>query len=301
MATVGRLVLLCALALMALSAGWSGAARACSCVEPAEGFVFGAKTRVPSNTKAVPWWGNVSDFVKDDGIRPVVRRPRKLPPKTLFRFEVLESRGPRGIDFDLAFAPESFPDRASQPWGRRLVLLQPHAPLRPDATYRLSFRQRKFSKYGLPTLTNEVQVIEVSVDAEPLLISNVTPALTLGKQVMGPLAVRKGATCTTTIPAAQQPLSFELPPPTEKWRGALLYAVTVDGTRGWRPARDNCADIPHGTSWVGQGKELLFVGCSEERVPEPLPEGDHLVTMLAWLPGTDVLFKAERQVSLRCR
>jgi hypothetical protein len=215
--------------------------------------------------------------------------------------ELLGSGGPKRLAFDLDFAPAEFSDRAFQPWGRQLVILKPRAQLLPGARYRFSFRRRKFPRMGgPPRIAGGVQVLEVSVGTEALLPEAGPVSLAFGKQVIAPLEIRKGASCSTVITAAQQPLSFELPPSAEKWRDALLYSVTIDGRSGWRPARSNCADIPHGTSWVGPGRELLFVRCSGEASSDALPGGEHLVTTIAWLPGTNVFFKAERRVFLGC-
>jgi hypothetical protein len=252
------------------------------------------KTTVPRNTGGILWWGDVLEEVKGE-VRAV------LPPKRLFRIELVEAGGVRRVDFDLEFAPGQFADTGFSPWGRRLVLLKPRKGLRPGATYRFSSRVRKERFMRSPTVTKELTKVEIRVDPKSFLAIDVAPSLAMGEQVMGPLQVRKGASCRTVVTAAQQPLTFTLPAAAERWRSTLVYAVTIDGKKGWRPAPHNCADVPHGTSWVGFGKELLFVRCSGDSVADSLPEGQRLVTMVAWLPGTSVFLRAEGRATIRCQ
>jgi len=287
--SIARLIVLCAVGVV-IPVASSAPARACSCVPPDEGFIV-ESTLVPRNTLGFPWWGEVDANV----------RRQRLPPRHLFRLELLESGGSRNVGFDLEFAPPEFGDRAFKAWGMGLVILKPRAPLHEGAKYRVSFRRRRLSRVGRrPRSAGELQVVEVSVGTESLLPDAGTASLAVGKQTVAPLVVRKGVSCWTTIGAAQQPITFELPVSAQKWRDALLYSTTIDGTTAWRPSRNNCVDVPLGTSWVGRGKELLYVRCSGEQGTDAIARGDHLVTMIAWLPGTGVFFKAERRLSLTC-
>jgi hypothetical protein len=282
------------LVLTAALAFWPVRAEACSCGAADEGFVWPSGAVLPRNTGGFPWWGEVHQFRND-------RVERALPPRTLFKIERVAAGGPENVDFDLQFAPEAFADRTPPPWSRALVILKPRHPLSAGAKYRLSYRLREFPRYSeKPSLSDRYQIVEVSVSADPMPATT-RASLALGKVVVAPLQVSgRGGLCSMGISAAQLPVSLRLPPAAEPWRNALLYDVTLDGERAWRPAHSSCEEVPHGTSWVGQSKELLFVSCSDAPVAEPLSPGEHLVTMRAWLPGTDLVLTAVRRVSLAC-
>jgi hypothetical protein len=285
---------LSALGFVVALAGWPAPGEACSCPAPDEGFILKTKTVVPQSLGGFPWWGDVLVEAGED-------TRADLPPKNLFRLDLIRSGRSRRVPFDLEFAPNEFPDTAFGAWGRKLVILKPRELLSPGAKYRLSFRRRASSGMdGRPRITGKVQIIDVSVGTDSLMSEDGGGSVTLNTASVAPLEVRKGAVCSTVISAAQQPISFELPASAAKWRNALLFSTTVDGGVAWRPSHHNCVDVPHGTSWVGQGDELLFARCSGDTASGALAEGDHLVTMTAWLAGTVISFRAERKLSLRC-
>jgi hypothetical protein len=290
-----HLGLLGVLGIVVAFAGWPVRGEACSCLAPDEGFLLKTNTIVPGNFGGFAWWGDVLVEVGGE-IRAA------LPPMNLFRLDQIKSGHAVRVAFDLEFAEAEFPDHAFGAWGWRLVILKPREPLKPGAKYRLSFRLRKLADLdGRTRATGKRQVLEISVGTESLTSQGTTSSVVLKKTMVAPLEVRKGAVCSTVIYAAQQPVSLEFPASAMKWREALLYSTTVDDGVAWRPSHHNCIDVPHGRSWNGTGDELLFARCSGNPTSEALPEGEHLVTMTAWLPGTDTFFRAERKFSLSCK
>ena len=112
------------------------------------------------------------------------------------------------------------------------------------------------------------------------------------------MSTRRG-NCRTQIVAASRAIEFVLPAGMKKWREFFLYATNVDGI-GWRPSASLCDGIPHGTTWMGSGKDLLYARCSGGAPADNLSEGMHKVEMVAWLPGTKTVLRAQTTVTLTC-
>jgi hypothetical protein len=108
-----------------------------------------------------------------------------------------------------------------------------------------------------------------------------------------------GGRCSADVPAATRELELQLPPDMRKWRRHFLYTTLVDG-RGWRPQPNNCLVVPHGTSRVERGRDLVYASCDLDARPDALSQGTHTVEMEAWLPGTKTVLRAKTTFTLTC-
>jgi hypothetical protein len=276
-----------------------GAAHACSCAGSDEGFVLASNTELPRNAAGFPWFGYLQDAPAGTG-------PRRPPPRAGFRLERLGAggagAGAKPVPFTLVVEDAAFAEKGGQAGDARgLVILRPQAPLVPGARYRVTHAAAGRGKGAART-----QVVEYTIAAAALAPAQGPEAspltLSVGKGTVGPLTVRTVAgNCSSQIVAAQQPVTFELPASARRWKDALLYAVDVPGPRSWRPAPHLCSSVPHGRSWTGVGRELLYARCSgDDHTDRPLPTGSSAIEVTAWLPGTGIAFRGRGTVTLNC-
>lgn len=292
-------------------------AQACSCGEGDEsGFLWQGLNTVPRNLAAFPWEGGEA------------HDRTSLPSKQDFHLERLrQGSAPQAVDFVLERADAIFPDRTipdflldgasvrdgllyfkgrngkDEVWPRPVIaVLRPTATLLAGATYRLTYdRAPVVDMFGNNPRSRPPQILTFTVGKEDGPSAQAESAsIEVGEQKIESLTVstRKGS-CATTISAASRKVRLKLPTQMEKWRQFLLYSTTVDG-RGWRPSPSLCQQVPHGTSWVGPGLDLLYASCSGGKPADDLPEGTHTVELEAWLPGTTKIVRGKATLSLKC-
>ena len=303
------------LAILAISVAFTARAHACSCVPEGGGFLEWEGNEVPSNLASFPWYGGEPT----DGAW--------LPPNSAFHLERLRAGEPsQPLAVSLERSDSVFPDRTipdflagqstirdgllhtvdrkgqDMVWPRPvLVVVKPLVRLVPGATYRIVYeREPAPSMFGEPGRAEPPQKITFKVLSARIPAVEPGAALVVGEQKVGGLRVstRKGS-CSTEITAASRPLELRLPPGLAKWRQFFLYSTLVDG-RGWRPSPTICDNVPHGMSWVGPGRELIYATCGGGTPSDSLAEGEHTVEVVAWLPGTPTLIRASNKVALSC-
>lgn len=253
-------------------------ASACSCIGTRSGFLIANHSVVPANIGGIPWAG---DRERTDAGDFVVER--------------LEDHGWATLAFNAADSSESPVCSRTSPAespGGALWIIVPDQGFRPGGRYR-------FTHVGGSA---DRQIIEIVVDQRRLENDGAPAWIRTGEALRKSLVVwTRAGMCSTSIPAAQESLEIVLPEPWARFKEVLLFGVMVDGQH-WRPARGLCDDIPPGLSWVGRGKEIVFAQCGGE-IPAAysLEPGRHRVEMVAWLPGTSLLARADTEVVLECR
>jgi hypothetical protein len=290
-------------------------AHACSCASPPAGFLSWESNKVPLNVVGFPWYGGEPT----DGAC--------LPPKAAFHLvRFRPGKPPEPLAFTLERSDSVFPDRTipeflrgnsvihdgllhtkdqegrDMVWPRRvIVLLRPATALFPGSTYQLTYDHGPaVDHFGERVRDVPRQKTTFTVDEDGVSMDETAASILVGEERAGSLAVtaRRGR-CSTDITAASRSLDLVLPAGMRKWRDVFLYSTLVDG-RGWRPAPNNCLVVPHGTSWVGRGRDLVYATCSGETPADNLSEGTHAVEMEAWLPGTKTVVRAKISVTLTC-
>jgi hypothetical protein len=76
---------------------------------------------------------------------------------------------------------------------------------------------------------------------------------------------------------------------------ALQFETLIDG-QIWSASSGNASSRPEGASWVGRGRDLVFLVCASEDqtvLSDGLPAGAHTAKLRATLPGTDIVLESE--------
>jgi hypothetical protein len=282
-------------AMLAVSLGWSLASRAlaCSCMLQVHGFLLSDSTEVPSNIGGIPCWV-VEARIHDH--RLVGYFP---PPADSFRVEQLRAAEWIPVPFVMEHLEDSPVGSRPSSGPGFMCLLTPKGGFAAGGTYR-------FTCHGANPRFR--QSVRIHVAAESLSVDSLRGTVHFGEPKRGSLKVRSlGGECTTTINAVQREIRFELPSGMRRFGDALLFAVRTDGDGLWQPTADLCDLVPPGLSWRGRGIDLLYADCSTPfiaggRSEEPhLRPGTHEIEMVAWLPGTRILWTARADVELECR
>ena len=266
---------------------------------------------LPRNIGGFPWWG-----ASEDGDN------HKDSFKERFHLDLITPNGRKALPFDLAPEDAAVAEKGAASWQKASILVvRPSQPLIPGSTYRVSYQPRR-------NFVDEVVGIDFSEQHAEYRISQGSfqwtagprLRLELGSVSVGELSVSTPrGSCSTTIVAAKQEVRFILPPSFRRWRSALLYAFYIPGALPWwyrrhgqtskepkpdgvtwRPSGSVCSNLPHGRSWMGLGRELLYTKCSGGEPHDDLSGGTHSLEATAWLPGTSFVFRASTEVSLRC-
>lgn len=122
--------------------------------------------------------------------------------------------------------------------------------------------------------------------------------------VHGPLTVAsEGGGCSRETDAVYVDVALTLDTLAQPWADLLLYETHVDGQR-YAPSTSSIhTPAPH-ESWLGRGRERLFVDCSPGGPPHGavgLTPGEHAVQLLGRLPGRDEAILSDTlRVSLTC-
>jgi len=99
------------------------------------------------------------------------------------------------------------------------------------------------------------------------------------------LATSSGS-CTVQVPVCGVAIKVELDPSIVPWSDSLLFTTYVDGERWAVSGSLNTAD-PTGGSFVGRGKDLVFIANDETEGAGLIVGGVHTIEMRANLVGTD--------------
>lgn len=299
--------------LLVLTIGGGAPAAACTCVEPRGGqFLVPAEVEIPANAVGIPWFGTLSGPGAGPGSVPVGT------------FTVRELSGEESTPAPARVELLREGPISSHEW---IALVSPAGGFRPGAVYELDYQPPTASEDWLQGTPHKVKV---TVSRERLTFRDRHAEVTSvdkGRELLHVLT--NGGSCSARVLAHQVGLELRLPPGLERWRSALLFGTSVDG-KTWRPSGSWCTTIPPGRSWVGLGSELAFSACRPAPEPLPeglppeayvlheleldeaedprtaaapgfnLPEGDHRVEMIGWLPGTDAVLRGSTRIRLHC-
>lgn len=273
--------------LVALFCLYAPPAEACSCIGPVGRFLYSNGVEVPLNARGVPWAGTLGW----ENERYVA------PPAGRFLVERLVRGSWLPVPFDLEVIQDSLVTHREPQGDDGLVLVVPRTHWRAQDRFRFTFLQP-----GMPdTLANR---LEVRVSGESLKASRRRLVITKGAEKTTPLRVSTlSGSCSTEIRANQVELQLELTPKLKRWSSILLFSTRVGDL--WRPGTDLCNLTPPGRSWKGLARDLVYAECPSgshfDSAQYVLAAGHHLVTMTAWLPGTEARFTGETEVVLQCK
>jgi hypothetical protein len=116
-----------------------------------------------------------------------------------------------------------------------------------------------------------------------------------------PLELAGGAGCSEQIISARAEVSLTLSASAKPWKDAFVYSTWVDG-QPWTAETELLVFNPHGESWVGRGRDLVYSACEETDEASPgLSQGPHSIELRAALPGTELELRSDPvMVALRC-
>jgi len=126
-------------------------------------------------------------------------------------------------------------------------------------------------------------------------------SLTSGEIRREPLQINTGDSCSDTLSVVYVDVELDLPEESLVWHGALLIQTYVNDTL-WRGSSFYGKIYKPGESWVGFGKDRVYVICDDHfsHVADA-PEGIVDIQLRAHIPGTNVALESETiSVELRC-
>ena len=275
-------------AIFAVSLGYQKSL-ACSCPVYDYGFLVPDDADLPANSVGVPWWS----------------MDQTVPTKSDFRVERLDLEQIVSIDFEVRVLKDRCKNNNYPYPYDYFVLVTPKDGFVPGATYRFTCRERHRLPPRARKHLGDRRVVEVTISQQHLEPGFGEAVVEVGNRKYDRLTVlTRSGSCSTEIEAAMVEISLLLPPEIEGWRNALLYTVIIDGETTWRPSKSLCSYVPPGMSWIGKGEELLYSWCRESNLfPAPdinVEPGRHKIEFNAWLPGTDLVISASREIELDC-
>lgn len=131
------------------------------------------------------------------------------------------------------------------------------------------------------------------------------PPSVLGKLIAEPL--KKGelkvgtdaGSCSITEPAAWVDVTVELDKSAEPWGDLLEYTTLVDG-KPWHPSDSIGNSAPPGASWVGHGRDRIYVLCPGKFGFAGTTDGEHEVVVRARIDDGPELSTAALKVNVTC-
>lgn len=130
-------------------------------------------------------------------------------------------------------------------------------------------------------------------------------SLSASEPVHGPLTIASdGGGCSREAQAVHVDVALTLDATAQPWADLLLYETRVDGAR-YVAAESAIHGPPPHESWLGRGRDRLFVLCEGAAAtgeePSGLSPGPHEVQLVARLPGSDARISSDPlQVELVC-
>jgi len=259
------------------------AACSCVCYFPTWGFVSGGGL-IPSNSRGLLWWGEFEGATGTDQGLPV---------------QIASASGELlPVEYELVSK------------NRGLWLFRPRDGFKIGKSYVFTTRQVCQKPIRL-LLSNQLfggieseRRVNVTVSDQAVVSPAGPVALKVSSPITHPLGIAAGVSCGVSVNAAQLPIEMVLPEAMRAFRDQLYFETIIDGTDHWSPSASICTPVLPGTSWQGEGVDLLFSICGDTPAlaHEGLASGRHTVEMRASLPGTDVSAVTSKvEVELRCK
>lgn len=269
---------------------------ACSCGYPSGGWTVPENGLLPSNARGIVGWYQAGVFEEEDDIDGLY--------KTVTVWEIPSYGEPQPVPVKielLGAGPESL-GKVEKYSLYRSYLVTPRG-FEGGKRYRVTFQPLRHSPWDFHRAMPPKEA-EVEVSFEPVETGSSRLKVTGNDQ--GGISVAAGMSCSTGIQAHSLTMDLELPLEARRWDGVLHYLTFVDG-EPWTEARSACQFIAPGRSWVELGTDKIYTKCRSEDsevrswAQDGLSAGSREVQMIAWLPGTDLLFSASRTVELGCK
>jgi hypothetical protein len=256
---------LAAAAILALIlAGWSSTSRACTvpCRETAS--VTGETGPVPANVTGVYWQGVLGGGY---GHPPTARMWR--------------ADDGRPVNVTLEYL-----ERATS-------LIRIEEPLEASVIYEIEVD----ASCGEGTT---ILSIETASEA-PAPSSSRLGALRAATPHHDRLLVEDDSSCSGQVAAVYVDVQIEWDSADAAWWNAVALQTLVDG-QPWRPRHFVGADVPVSESWVGRGADRILAVCEPDVfVNHKVPEGTHVVEMVATLPGSTHVWRSDPvEIHLEC-
>jgi len=109
--------------------------------------------------------------------------------------------------------------------------------------------------------------------------------------------------CWSSVDAVYADVELDLPEQAHTWRGGLIIQTYVNGLP-WRGSGSQGATYKPGETWMGYGKDRVYVLCDERHKNTNLQkfqEGSHEIQMVGTIPGTEVRIESNTvTVDLHC-
>ena len=233
---------------------------ACSCARVGS-FIMNRESDdktliLPRDARGVLWWGVEGD--------------RQAVQKRNFAVRLLSGARERNLDFRVLEVRPT------------LFLIAPTETLAPGNRYLFTHQDDRYQ----PARTEKVEAI-VENTAFAAVKDQVQLWLSPSRRTQLDVATA-GGMCSRSADVVALDVYISEPAAVERWRFALLFDTVLDGKRDWRPQRHVCESYPPGSSWQGNGSDMIFAECTGAGSNEVAGtrEGEHDVYMTVSVPGT---------------
>lgn len=248
--------------VLAFSAAQHVSVYACSCGRIGS-FVMNRESDdktiiLPREAHGVLWWGVEGD--------------RQAAEKGNFTVRLLSGARERDLDFRMVEVKPA------------LFLIAPTETLVPGNSYLFTHQEGRYQ----PARTEKVEAI-VENTAFAAVKDQVQLRLVPSRPTQ--IDVATDGMCSRSADIVAQDFYVSEPAAIERWRFALLFETFLNGKPDWRPRHSVCRSYPPGSSWQGQGSDMVFAECTRAASGEVAGtrEGEHDVYMTVSVPGTTLV------------
>jgi len=221
---------------------------------------------LPRDARGVLWWGVEGD--------------RQAAEKGNFTVRLLSGARERDLDFRVVEVKPA------------LFLIAPTETLVPGNRYLFTHLEGRYQ----PARAEKVEAI-VENTAFASVKDQVQLRLVPSRPTQIDVATVHGM-CSRSADIVAQDFYISEPAAIERWRFALLFETFLNGKPDWRPRHSVCRSYPPGSSWQGQGSDMVFAECARAASGEVAGtrEGEHDVYMTVSVPGTQLVTMTKKHL-----
>lgn len=169
-------------------------------------------------------------------------------------------------------------------------VLTPDTPFEPNTAYVLSrgILEQECGSFEMPFTTGGVEEF-------PQTLGN----LELVEIKEGQVEL-DSSECSSVVDAVYADVELNVSDDAEIWRGGLIIQTFVNGER-WKPSSMYLDTYTPGESWMGYGKDRVFVLCDSDSSLQVIQSGAHEIQMVGTIPGTEIRLESNTvTVELEC-
>lgn len=282
-------------AMILLGLLWLGLAPpvdACSCILPPGRWLVAYDEVLPANAVGIPGWFlfDGKDFGRE-GFESHIE---------VYELHLLDVRKPVAFKLDFLQVPPKDPAsgvKGKAAWGQTVFFVRPKG-FGPGKRYLVAWGNELDPKRARALFRSRelrVQVGHDRLEAGPAKLRTEAPDRDWTQS-------GRGVSCVGSFDAQRVRVELELPEAARPFKGSLLYYSTVDGVP-WNATQSACQPKIPGRSWIAPGEDLFFAPCGTGDLSgygDMLDAAPHEAELGAWLPGTDVTFRAQATIDLTC-